>query len=514
MCALLALTLFLTFTLMCTASNILVLSPTPSYSHQVPFFELWAELSLRGHKVTLITPDPLNNSSLTNMTEINMRHSYGLLKNNTTLAQLFANGWNFYDVVAKYISQILATQVPHPKFQKLIAGKDKFDLVMVSYHYPQLLVFGKLYNCPTILFSPYYLYTYYYRGVPSHPAIWADVMLPFHTPLDFHERLISAVFNLLAWKSILTKDIPEKEKFIIRHFNMSFSVDELVRDVDLIFVRTDPIIHGVRAFGPNIIEIGYERKPKYPKLLKVGLKEFLDNAKDGFIYFSLGSNVKSKDISRNLLKTIMEAIKEIPYTFLYKYEGDYLDEKPDNIRLVKWAPQYQILRHPNIKLFVTQGGFQSMEEAIYSAVPMVVIPFFSDQEHNGKLMESKGIAKVVNRKSLKKEELKGAIKEVLSNSSYREAIKRLRVLARDVPMTGLEKAIWWTEYVIRHKGAKHLRNPVADLPLYQYYLLDVIGFLLIVVVVSVAIAYFITKKLVMMVVMRLRVQRGSKIKSL
>ncbi|KAJ8959699.1 hypothetical protein NQ318_021891 [Aromia moschata] len=74
-----------------------------------------------------------------------------------------------------------------------------------------------------------------------------------------------------------------------------------------------------------------------------------------------------------------------------------------------------------------------------------------------------------------------------STCSYREAIKRLRQLALDVPMTGLEKAIWWTEYVIRHKGAKHLRNPVADLPLYQYYLLDVIGFLLLIVFVSIAI---------------------------
>ncbi|KAJ8959696.1 hypothetical protein NQ318_021888, partial [Aromia moschata] len=343
MCTPVSLTLFLTFTSISTASNILVLSPTPSYSHQAPFFELWADLSLRGHKVTLITTDPLNNPSLKNLTEIDMRHSYEVLKNNTTIVQLLVNVWDFYDVIPKYVSQILDTQIPHPTFQRLINGKDNFDLVMVSYHYPQLLVFGKLYNCPTILFSPYYLYTYYYRGVPSHPAIWADVMLPFHFPSDFREKLISAVFNLLAWNSIITKDIPEKERFIRRHFNMSFSVDELVRDVDLIFVRTHPIIHGVRAFEPATIEIGYEGKPKYPKPIEMGLKQFLDNAKDGFIYFSFGSNVKSKDISRNLLKTILEAIKEIPYTFLYKYEGDHLDDKPDNVRLVKWAPQYQIL---------------------------------------------------------------------------------------------------------------------------------------------------------------------------
>lgn len=52
-------------------------------------------------------------------------------------------------------------------------------------------------------------------------------------------------------------------------------------------------------------------------------------------------------------------------------------------------------------------------------------------------------------------------------------------------MNGLEKAVWWTEYVIRNKGAKHLRNPAADLPLYQYFLLDVIGLLLSVIAVVV-----------------------------
>lgn len=44
-------------------------------------------------------------------------------------------------------------------------------------------------------------------------------------------------------------------------------------------------------------------------------------------------------------------------------------------------------------------------------------------------------------------------------------------------MTGLEKAVWWTEYVLRHKGAKHLRSGAIDLPLYQYFLLDVLGLL-------------------------------------
>ncbi|KAJ8959702.1 hypothetical protein NQ318_021894 [Aromia moschata] len=487
---------FIMFASPSTGANILVISPTPVYSHQTAFFELWTELSLRGHNVTLITTNPMNDPKLRNLTEIDMKHTYDLMKGVTSIINHMTSIWNTYEYINTYMLAIFNEQISQPRFQELVEGRGNFNLVLVNSQHPQLLIFGKIYNCPTILFSSFYLYGYNHeaQGNPSHTIAHIG-----------YARLISTVFYLRDWYSVTYELLPTRDRALNKYFNTSVTVRELLRDVDLVFLNTNPAIHGARAFGPTTIEIGYERKPTSIKLEK-GLKQFLDNANDGFIYFSLGSNIKSKDITRSLLKTIIEAIKEIPYTFLYKYEGDYLDDKPDNVRLVKWAPQCQILRHPNIKLFVTQGGFQSMEEAIYSAVPMVVIPFFADQEHNGRLMESKGIAKVVNRKSLTKEELKGAIKEVLRNSSYRETIERLRQLARDVPMTGLEKAIWWTEYVIRHKGAKHLRNPVADLPLYQYYLLDVIGVLLSIVVVFVAIAYFITKMFFMMVVMRLRIQ--------
>lgn len=45
-------------------------------------------------------------------------------------------------------------------------------------------------------------------------------------------------------------------------------------------------------------------------------------------------------------------------------------------------------------------------------------------------------------------------------------------------MTGLEKVIWWTEYVIRNKGAAYLRNPRADVSWSEFLILDVLTFLL------------------------------------
>lgn len=47
----------------------------------------------------------------------------------------------------------------------------------------------------------------------------------------------------------------------------------------------------------------------------------------------------------------------------------------------------------------------------------------------------------------------------------------------DRPQTPQQALVYWTEYVIRHQGAPHLRVAAVDLNWYQYLLLDVFAFL-------------------------------------
>ena len=61
--------------------------------------------------------------------------------------------------------------------------------------------------------------------------------------------------------------------------------------------------------------------------------------------------------------------------------------------------------------------------------------------------------------------------------SFKRNARRISRLMRDTPRTPLEKAGDWIEYLLRHGGAQHLRAQVFNIPWYQYYLLDVIAFL-------------------------------------
>jgi len=62
------------------------------------------------------------------------------------------------------------------------------------------------------------------------------------------------------------------------------------------------------------------------------------------------------------------------------------------------------------------------------------------------------------------------------------------------PMSPEQSILYWTEYVIRHKGAPHLKPHSFNLTWYQYLLLDVI----VVMIVFICICLFITYILIKM----------------
>jgi len=76
---------------------------------------------------------------------------------------------------------------------------------------------------------------------------------------------------------------------------------------------------------------------------------------------------------------------------------------------------------------------------------------------------------------------------------FTENAKRMSTIFHDRPMSALDTAVYWVEYVIRHKGAHHLRTAAVKLTWYQYMLLDVILFLIIILLLLICVCYFIVK---------------------
>ncbi|XP_055444696.1 UDP-glucuronosyltransferase 2B18-like isoform X3 [Bubalus kerabau] len=227
---------------------------------------------------------------------------------------------------------------------------------------------------------------------------------------------------------------------------------------------------------PNVEFVGgLHCKPAKP--LPKEMEEFVQSSGEhGIVVFSLGSMVSN--MSEERANVIASALAQIPQKVLWRYDGKKPDTLGPNTRLYKWIPQNDLLGHPKTKAFITHGGSNGIYEAIYHGIPMVGLPLFADQPHNIVHMTAKGAAIRLDLETISTADLLNALKEVINNPFYKENIMRLSAIQHDQPMKPLDRAVFWIEFVMRHKGAKHLRPASHNLTWFQYHSLDVIGFLL------------------------------------
>jgi len=73
---------------------------------------------------------------------------------------------------------------------------------------------------------------------------------------------------------------------------------------------------------------------------------------------------------------------------------------------------------------------------------------------------------------------------------YQKNAKIASKLFKDRPMSPAESVVYWTDYVLRHKGAPHLKYHALNLTWYQYFLIDVISTLLVIAFVVSIILYY------------------------
>jgi glucuronosyltransferase len=68
-----------------------------------------------------------------------------------------------------------------------------------------------------------------------------------------------------------------------------------------------------------------------------------DEAVEGVIYISLGSNVRSDLLPEEKRCVFIEAFSALPQKILWKWESARLPGQPANVKIGDWLPQQDIL---------------------------------------------------------------------------------------------------------------------------------------------------------------------------
>lgn len=495
------------------AAHLLAFFPLPGRSHWILAQTYLRALADRGHRITFVTPFK-NEGNPHNWREVivpDTKHTFGT--GTTNMFQLSLNNpFMGLFFLSKYgirsCDLILGTE----EIQKLYNSNEKFDAIVSEDFYQECYhVFAHKFNAPLIQIVPYEGHQWVGDkvGNPSEIAYIPDPVLAYSDHMDFFQRLTNAVYGTVGRLFRQWYILPGMDAAVQRRLNDPKipSLATLEKQTSLILINSHMSIGYPRPVLPNIVMVG-GMHVKPPKKLPEELQKYLDKANEGVVYFSMGSNLKSTDMPEERRAAFLEAFSKLKEKVLWKWEDDNLPNKPPNVMVSKWLPQSDILAHKNIKLFITHGGLLSSLEALHHGIPLIAVPIFGDQTLNANRATKAGYAVKLEFANITKESVQWALSEILENPRYTEKAKFLSKLFRDRPMPPMEEAIYWTEYVIRHKGAPHLRSAALELTWYQCMLLDVI-----IAVVLAVVAVFFLAVLLMRTVFRLTCGKNNNVKS-
>ncbi|KAJ8980274.1 hypothetical protein NQ317_005132 [Molorchus minor] len=467
-------------------SRILGVFPFAGRSHYILGNSLMRGLAEAGHDVTVISPfedkNPPKNGSYNNIVLTGFYEELAAIQKQRNMFQMNTQSLIMRIFMQRMLLPMNAKTLEHPNVQDLIKSGTEFDVIILEQFMTDgLKIFGHIFRAPTILFNSVgpCMWVNNIVGNPSPLAYVPHILQTYSSNMSFFERVDNVLSYLLdnminhfytfpSLDALLKKIVPNSPNFY-----------ELYHNVSLVLLNSHESLNQPVPLVPNMIEIGgFHVKP--PKKLPQDLQDYLDSAKEGVVYFSMGSNIKSINFPPERRDMFLRIFRKLRQKVLWKFEDDNLPGLPANVKIGKWLPQQDILAHPNVKVFITHGGMLSSIETVYHGVPILAIPVAADQPQNAKMATNNGYALSLpyHDPDFSEEKLSNLLNELLNNSKYRDNVRKRSKLFHDRPMKPMESAVYWIEYVIRNGGASHLMVAGVGLPWYKYHLVDVVSFIL------------------------------------
>lgn len=372
----------------------------------------------------------------------------------------------------------------NPKVKNLIQMKtNSFDcVIMEQFFHESFLMFGHKFNIPVITAGTmgYADYMDHAMGLLTPLSHIPHLLLPYKDDMTFKQRAYN--FYLSIYDNFFRRFyyFPRMQSQAERHFGKYIegplpSIRDLEKKVSLMLINSHRSLDIPRPTISGLVNVGgIHIKPAKP--LPVDIQSFIDGAEHGVVYFSLGSYVKSTDLPKDKIKLFTDAFSRLKQRVIWKFEDENIKNLPKNVLIKKWMPQNDILAQKNVVLFLTHGGLFGSQEGLYWGKAMLCVPLYGDQHRNTLKAEQEGYALSVVLSELTSDILVQKINQMVSNPKFGQKAKELSVRFRDNPISPKDEAMYWIEYIIRHKGAKHLKSRSVNMSLWEYLQLDILFF--------------------------------------
>ncbi|XP_065223741.1 UDP-glucosyltransferase 2-like [Planococcus citri] len=247
-------------------------------------------------------------------------------------------------------------------FQELFFSQESFDVVFVEVQvfYKCYLPIAKKLNAPVIGITTVRSWSLgdLATGNSHHVADVPAESISGWRFGDIYYRLINSCNYVAVWYFWWSDVVPVFEKFD-RDYAEKLGQCRGYLDIEPVLMFYNGH-HSIlpRANNLNVVEIGgIQVGPAKPIPQKI--QKFIEEADHGVILFTFGSFVKVSSMPVNVVNIFQNVFSNIPQRVLWKFE-DPLRNVPDNVMLVDWLPQRDILEHPNVRAFISHCGLVSV----------------------------------------------------------------------------------------------------------------------------------------------------------
>lgn len=152
------------------------------------------------------------------------------------------------------------------------------------------------------------------------------------------------------------------------------------------------------------------------------------------IYISLGT-VNNRNL--RFFKETLSAFKDYPAQFIMSIGHNIsevdLQPVPDNFCIMNSVPQLEVLQQTDV--FITHGGMNSVQEALYYSVPQIVVPQQLEQAINGRRVQELGAGLILGATppygTVDIKALHDAVDAILNQPHFKQNAQKQGKLSRD-----------------------------------------------------------------------------------
>ncbi|XP_063593601.1 UDP-glycosyltransferase UGT5-like isoform X1 [Penaeus indicus] len=453
--------------------KILMLLPAGSKSHKHFFMSIADALAERGHRVVMLSGYPASSQN-PNILEIN----HGLKDfdvENMNLFDFLNDPSGGFSILLDMLPPMAKKLYNIPEVMELYHKRKTFDLIIVDQLMNEM-VYPFVHELTYMTIVAYGMDVCHSAvlGNVQNPAYVSGPLQEYPSPLSLKHRLLNLLQHILMpfyWRH--WGAVPKMQKEISAIFPDLPPLLDIERNQSLTLINSHFSINMAVPLLPSQVAVGAVHcRPAKP--LPKELESWISGAgPEGVVYFSLGTVARGTSMPVVYRDMFVEAFKRLKQRVIWKYDVE-LEGISDNVLRQKWLPQQDILGHPNVKVFISHGGLLSTQEALYHATPVVALPIFADQPKNALTIQKQGVGVTLVWEELSVDLIFDSIQEVLNNPKYKRNAEQVKNTLRDQPDTPKERAVFWTEYVVRHQGAPRLRSPAAKLSWVEFLMLDVL----------------------------------------